>query len=163
MAPYLTIDEFKLETTMANSAVDEVEDVVAPGFVTRKLTTVSALVDARLSKRYSVPFASPFPLAIVRWVTDIVTREVYLKRGVDPNDAAWTIIESAAERAEKELTEAADGAAGLFELPATQGGADGVSKGGPRSKTSASPYVWMDEQRRQGRAEDRNREGTRRG
>lgn len=149
MTSYLTLAEFKGESTMSNAAIDELESI-APGYIDRKIASVSASVDARLAKRYAVPFASPFPLAVVRWVSDIVTREAYLKRGVDSNDVAWaTAIEPAATRAETELAEAAKSDTGLFDLPLrADTSATGISKGGPMMISSASPYAWRDDQKR---------------
>jgi hypothetical protein len=162
MPAYLTLPEFKLESTMANSAIDELE-VIAPGFVARKLETVSAAIDSRLTKRYEAPFAAPYPLAIVRWLADIVTREAYMKRGVDPNDLAWsTTIEPAATRAETQLTEAANSETGLFELPLRQDlpSSSGATKGGPFGYSEQSPYVGFDVQADAAYTEDRNGRGT---
>lgn len=161
MPAYLDIHEFKLESTMSNASIDELE-AVAPGFLARKLMTVSASIDARLSKRYAAPFQAPYPLAVVRWLASIVTREAYLKRGIDPNDLVWSsAVEPAATRAEAEVTEAANSEVGLFDLPLRADSSEsGISKGGPLGYSEQSPYVWMDRQRRTARGEDSSGDGT---
>lgn len=155
MATYLTPADFRIDSTMPSVHVDELE-ASAPGFLARRLSKTSAMIDARLAKRYAVPFADPPPEAVQRWLTAIVTRDAYLKRGIDPNDLQWPDIVAAANAALAEITEAADSEKGLFELPlrADLPSTSAATKGGPYGYSEASPYVAFDVQRDAGIAED---------
>lgn len=161
MAAYLTLAEFKLESTMANTAIDELE-ATSPGFLDRRLATVSDRVDASLRKRYPLPLTAPYPPTVLQWVTALVTRDAYLKRGVDPNDLAWLEIKPAAELAETQLTAVSNGETGLLELPARadQPSTSGATKGGPFGYSEQSPYVGFDVQAQTAYDEDRNGRGT---
>lgn len=160
MAPYLTLAQFRARTIMPGTDVDAVE-ASAPGFILSKLTAKSRWIDARLSKRYAVPFASPFPDAVCDWLARIVTLSAYLRRGVDPNDEQFVALKEDAERAEAEIAEAATAETGLYELPLINTtSANGVTRGGTSVYSEASPYVWQDVQRERGRNEDRNGGGT---
>lgn len=163
MAPYLTLADFKLESTMADSTIDELENVLAPGFITRKIATHSSRVDASLRKRYPLPLVEPYPLLVVQWVTSLVTRDAYLKRGIDPNDLAWSeTIKPEAELTEKQLEAVANGDTGLLELPTRQDlpETSGVTKGEPFGYSEQSPYVGFDVQADIGYREDRNGRGS---
>lgn len=163
MSPYLTLAEFKLESTMADSAIDELEDVLAPGFITQKIATASDRVDASLRKRYPLPLVAPYPRTVLQWVTDLVTRDAYLKRGIDPNDLAWAeVIKPSAARADKELDAVANGDTGLLELPvrADLPSSSGATLGGPYGYSEQSPYVGFDVQASAGYREDQNGRGS---
>lgn len=139
------------------------EDVDALGttWLENALEDASAWIDSRLRKRYAAPFSSPYPRAVLRWVADIVTEQAYLRRGANPLDAQQQQIAAAAERARTEIKEAADGNEGLFDLPLrSDTTATGISKGGPRSYSEQSPYVWMNAQHSTGRDEDSNGGGS---
>lgn len=159
--PYLTRETFRLISSAPSTVIDDV-DAVNPGFVERHLERVSSYVDSRLRKRYAVPFASPVPLVIERWIATLVTREVLLKRGLDPLDQQWPEYTAAAERSEKELLEAANSDTGLFDLPLRDDApaGTGVARGGPYVYSEASPFVAFDEQRRAGIGEDCFGRGT---
>ena len=88
-------------------------------------------------------------------------RRAALKRGVDPSDQQFSEIREDATKAEKEIEEAANSHDGLFDLPLLDSEkTSGISKGGPRVYSEASPYVFMDVQRDAGRGEDDSRRGT---
>lgn len=160
MPAYLDTAGFKNHSPMANAAVDELE-TFAPGFLAAQLTAKSAWIDGRLSKRYEAPFAAPYPALVLEWLGRIVTPIAMMKRGVDPNDPQYVAIREDADAAKSEVDEAANSNEGRFELPLrSDTSANGVTRGGPRSYTEASPYVWTDEQRRTGRDEDANGEGS---
>lgn len=160
MSAYLTVAEFKLETSMPDEAIDELE-ALRPGFLDRQLAGASAHVDARLRKRYEVPFAAPVPETVRRWVAILVTRAAFKKRGIDPNDAIWQDVTEEAKAALEEIVEAANAVDGLFDLPLrADTTATGIAKGGPLAYSEASPYVHIDRQRRAGREEDLAGEGS---
>lgn len=157
---YLDLAAFTNLSVMPIEAIDAIEDV-SPGWVDAQLAMWSAKIDARLGKRYSVPFDAPAPLAVQGWLSDIVTHRAYLRRGVDPSDLQVVDIKAAADLAWAEIKEAADSQDGLFELPLrSDTTATGIVKTTTLSYTEASPYVGFTVQADAGRTEDANRGGT---
>lgn len=143
---YLSISEFRKRTILSSADVDELE-TIAPDFLTTTLADWSSEIDSRLRKRYASPFASPPPAIILRWLTKLVTRDAYAKRGFNPGSAQDAdAISAAAESALAEMKEAADAKDGLFDLPIKQDTADssGVTKGAPLSYSETSPYRSFD-------------------
>lgn len=160
MAAYLTLVEFKARTAMPASFIDVLE-TQQPGFVAQQLELESARLDARLRKRYAAPFASPVPIVVLAWLTDIVTLRCWIRRGFSPTDEEAAVYVSNATTSANEVKEAADSVEGLFDLPLRQDlTASGIAKGGPRSYSEQSPYVWRQQQRCTGRNEDRSGRGT---
>lgn len=116
-----------------------------PGWLEAQLSFWSGWIDARLKKRYAAPFDADSPPPIVLgWLTRILDAELYLKRGVNANDSQHGEIVDRAALAKAEIREAADAAAGLFELPlrADTPAASGVTRGAPLGYTEQSPYTW---------------------
>lgn len=146
---------------MPSEVVDELQ-AIAPGWLEAKLATRSRWIDARLGKRYAVPFDAASPPECVRdWLARIVTLSAFLRRGVDPTDGQFVEIKADAEKAEAEILEAATAETGLFDLPLRgDTTASGVSRGGTRAYTEASPYVGHDRQAAAGHLEDRNGGGS---
>lgn len=141
MTSYMSVSEFRLRTIMPQSDVDQLE-ISDPGFLAQTLDDWSDEINARLSKRYDVPFAAPIPPTVLRWLNKLTTREAYAKRGYNPSAKSdQESIEAAALRAETELAEAANSQTGLFELPTKP-----LSRGGPSAYSEASPYKWYEEQ-----------------
>jgi len=160
MPAYLDLNTFKALSTLPPEFVDEVE-ARYPGFITKQLESHSALIDARLRKRYAVPFSTPYPVAVELWLARVVTVPVWMRRGVDPNDEQFAEAKASADAAWEEMREAADSHEGLFDLPLRANTTEsGISRGGPFGYSEASPYVWTDEQRRTGRREDASGGGT---
>lgn len=160
MTAYLTLEQFTGRSLMPDVDIDALE-AVAPGWIEGQLEYYSRWLDARLRKRYAVPFAAPAPEAVREWLARIVTVRCYMRRGVDPNDEQFTAIKADRDEAVAEVREAADSESGLFDLPFVDASdASGVSKGGPYSYSEASPYVWTDVQGTTGRAEDARGEGS---
>jgi len=159
---YLTTAQF-IDRTVAPPAYIAAVEARSPGWTQQQLAQESARIDARLRKRYAAPFVagdgSPNAPELVNvWLTRVVTRSVYLRRGVDPTDELWSEIREDARLAETELKEAADGATGLWDLPLRDapGTTSGISQGGPRSYSEASPYVYTDVQRAIATGEDQS-------
>lgn len=169
VAPGVTVDD-----TLTYAVTKHGTGVVVPSgrvalrldvnFVTTRLRANQAYIDARLAKRYPVPFASPAPEAVCRWLADMTTKDCFARRGYNPTSAEdATAIDAPAQRALDELKEAADSDQGLFDLPIRddQPGTTGISKGAPFVYSERSPYVAMDLQRSQGRDEDAAGAGSR--
>lgn len=143
---YLTEDEFKERTIMPGEDLDVIKSL-APTWLARALEDFSSEIDARLRKRYKVPFTAPAPAIVKRWLHVLVTPQAYRKRGVNPSDTQITSVDADAANALAEIKEAADCVAGLFDLPLLDT-ADGsaIVKAGPLGYSEASPYTWMDVQ-----------------
>jgi len=158
---YLNRSAFANLTVLPASDLEAIESVAA-GWLDVQLEAASRWIDARLSKRYAVPFGTPAPEIVRAWVARIVTLRAMLRRGVDPSDLQFQVIKEDADAALAEIREAADADAGLFDLP-LRGDltVSGIARGGTRGYSEASPYVWMDEQARTGRREDRSGRGSR--
>ena len=157
---YLTTEQFKTRTLMPGDYVDAIE-LVDDGWTLIQLEEASAWIDARLRKRYAAPFDSPYPVAVLSWLTRIVTVRCYLKRGVEATDEQFLSIQQDAMDAKAEVLEAANGDGGLFDLPLRgDTTATGVSRGGALGYSERSPYVAGDIKRRVGRQEDSNGSGT---
>lgn len=131
---------------MPAADVDELE-AQRPGFLRKRLAYHSSRINARCRKRYAAPFADPPPELVLGWLVDVTTLDAYQARGWNPSDEQSVLVKEAAERAETETKEAADGEAGLFDLPLREDTtAEGVSRGGPLGYVEASPYTWTDVQ-----------------
>ncbi len=165
MSAYLTFVQFRSQSLMPASFIDEIE-AHAPGFIDRRLALGSGWLDTRLAKRYATPFiVTPeidAPLAIQMWLTAIVTYECWLKRGVSSTDEQFQEYKAAALQAFAESKEAADSQAGLFDLPQRADGVGGsaIAKAGARVYSEQSPYAWADMQLDTARDEDKYRGGT---
>lgn len=156
----LTLDQFKDRTTLPDTYVDEMENA-RPGWMAAQINLVTAWVNARLCKRYAVPFVDPAPEIVLGWVTALVTMRVWSRRGYDPNSPDMVEVLADLKLAKDEIKEAADSEVGLFELPLrSDTDVVGVTKGGPWSYTEASPYVWTSRQACTGRDEDSDGYGS---
>lgn len=157
---YLDLAEYKKYSVLPSGDIDDVETVQA-GWVDRRLRAISNAVDARLRKRYSVPFSSPYPDQVCDWVARLMDPLTLRKRGVDATDEQYVSIEAEASMAREEIKEAADANEGLFDLPALDtADASAISKGGPLGYSEASPYVGGDVQVYYARDEDRDGWGS---
>jgi hypothetical protein len=148
--PYLTLSTYKDLTIAPAVFVDEVQ-TAHPGWVDSQLVFWSGWIDSRLKKRYAAPFADPpnTPPVICGWLARILDEELYLKRGMDPEDKQSAKVEERAQAAKDQIQEAADSEKGLFELPlrADQPGATDISRAAPLGYTEQSPYTWSGIQR----------------
>ncbi len=160
---YLDVAGFGLRSVMPAEMIQRLEQK-SPGWLQTKLNAKSAWIDAKLWKRYAVPFASPAPEIVLDWLAALVTPEAYAKIGFNPSSEQdkSSIIEPA-DNARDEIDEAADAQNGKFELPLrADTTAGGISRGGPRVYSEASPYVGFDRQAATGRDEDWRRNGSQR-
>lgn len=161
MAAYLTIAAFKALSIIPASYVDQIETEQS-GWTDTQLNAWSAWIDAKLAKRYAVPFGSPAPITVQMWLSRIVTPIAYLKKGVDPTDSQVAAIVADGEAARTEIKEAADSKEGLYELPlrADLPGSQGVGKGAPLGYSEQTPYAWTDVQQDAACAEWNSRSGS---
>jgi len=151
---YLDLATYKTFSVLPAVDIDDVETIQA-GWVDRKLQAISNAVDARLRKRYTVPFESPYPDQVCDWVARLMDPLLLKKRGVDATDEQFVSIADDAKAAQEEIKEAADANEGLFDLPlADTADASAIAKGAPLGYSEASPYVGMDVQEYYGRDED---------
>lgn len=157
---YLTTSEFKTRSLIPSGYVDDIESVDS-GWTLIQLEEASAWIDSRLRKRYAAPFTSPYPVAVLSWLTKLVTVRCYLKRGVEATDEQFVSIQQDAMDAKAEIKEAADSNVGLFDLPLrSDTTATGIDRSGPFSYSEQSPYVGFSRQARTGRTEDGNGSGS---
>ena len=157
---YLTTSEFKTRSLIPSGYVDDIESVDS-GWTLIQLEEASAWIDSRLRKRYAAPFTSPCPVAVLSWLTKLVTVRCYLKRGVEATDEQFVSIQQDAMDAKAEIKEAADSNVGLFDLPLrSDTTATGIDRSGPFSYSEQSPYVGFSRQARTGRTEDGNGSGS---
>lgn len=156
----INLQQFLLKTTAPRAVVEDIE-VLEPGWTAARLDLHASWINARLAKRYAVPFAEPVPEPFVLWLVALVTRDVWLRRGRDPLDEGSAAYQSDADAAKQEIFEAANSETGLFDLPLRANStASGIGRGGTMAYSEASPYVAHDAQREAGRQEDSNRGGT---
>ena len=157
---YLDLAEYKVYSVLPAVDIDDVETIQA-GWIDRKLRAISYAVDARLRKRYSVPFSSPYPDQVCDWVARLMDVALLMKRGVDATDEQFISIVDDSKRAREEIKEAADAEEGLFDLPVLDtADASAISKGAPLGYSEASPYVGADVQEEIGRDEDLDGSGS---
>lgn len=175
MARYMLTSRFAELSIMPSPDVDAIE-ALESGWTQRQIDRVGAALDARLAKRYAVPFGgepspgqsplrSDVPEVIEDWITSIVTARAYAKRGVNPSSGdLWftEMVIGPAKQAAAEILEAANSETGLFDLPllASVAPAGNATRGGPLAYTERSPYVWTDVERDAGRDDDERGEGA---
>lgn len=148
MASPLIVDlaTFRGLSTMPRADVDRFE-ADNPGWLAARSAVIQAGIEARLSKRYAMPFkAGEAPPLVVRWIVDMLTLDAYVRRGYNPSLAELAPMQEQAKRALDEVLEAANSETGLFDLPLAAGGSAVVS-GGPMGYSETSPYVHTDIER----------------
>lgn len=145
---YLTPQEFVDRSPMPADDVRQLNDL-APAFLEALLREVSSRIDARLRKRYAVPFKSPVPEIVKGWVLRIATPRAYIRLGVNPSDMQFESLRVDADEAWKEIAEAADAQNGLYDLPLLAGSSSsGISTPATFGYSEATPYGFLDSQRR---------------
>ena len=141
------------DTSFAAHSLMPSEDVAVlrasqPGFLDAGYSEMQARVEAKLRKRYAIPFdPDNVPEIVLGWEARLFTPRAYFKRGVNPSDAIFQACVDDAKQAWDEVTEAANSETGLFDLPLRTGeDPTAISKGGPLGYSEASPYTWIDVQ-----------------
>lgn len=161
-AGYMTVAEFRVETTAPGPIVDDCERT-HPGYLAARIKRRSGRINTQLELRYATPFAAPYPDTVVEWVTKLVTLDLYEKVGYQASSDQNAYVAERAKEAIAEVQLAADAQNGLYNLPLrADTNASGVSRGGPRAYSEQSPYVGFDRQAAAARTEDANRTGSRR-
>lgn len=119
-------------------------------FVDATLISWTSRINTQLAKRYRVPFGPTVPAIVGKWLADIVTPEIWGKRGWDGEDAHADDVKALAQQAKDDIAKAADSETGRFELP-LRDDQDGsaITKGGPFGYAEADPYTWTDVQAEQ--------------
>lgn len=127
------------------------------GWLENRIDWWSRKIEARLAKRYKVPFdpspTGPAPAIVLMWLTDLVQRDAYIALGTQSfSEADQKLIESSATQAEADLLEAANEETGLFDIPLRddQPGS-AIIEEAPLMSTDTSPYSWIDRQGPDGR------------
>lgn len=104
--------------------------------------------------------APPVPAAILKWLTALVTVDVWDKRGADPSDPEMVRAQGRKDQAIAEIKEAADSKDGLFDLPVSEDQDTAVTTGAPLGYSEQSPWVWTDIQANNGTQQDRTGSGS---
>jgi hypothetical protein len=157
-APYLDLAGFTARTVMPASDITVVE-TKTPGKTAALIAQHQAWIDSRLRKRYAVPFnqnGATVPEVVLMWLVRLVTPDEFRARGVTPGqDDQVARIDALADEARADIREAADSKEGLFDLPLSDAlTPSAIVQPQILSHSPASPYEWMDRQRRRGRRED---------
>lgn len=123
-----------------------------PGSFAAIALSVSRMFDARLSKRYAVPFDQADPPEALRFhVANVVAYNVWLKIGFDPGSEQDAYIKEARDESLAWLKEAADSEAGTVELPRKEAdpvpAQSAITRSGPKSISDPSPFTWVSRQR----------------
>lgn len=158
---YISTDNFRLKTLLPLDVLTAIETRV-PGWLQAQIDLFAGKTDTRLTKRYAVPFVSPYPLILEEWTLAVVSWRAYLKRGVASTDEQAAEYKAAHDRSLAEIEEAANSETGLFELPlrADAPAQSGVTRGFPRTYSEQSPYVQLDRQLDTATNEDGSRRGS---
>ena len=145
MPSYLFLADFSTRSILPVADTAAVE-AARPGFINLRLATWTSKVEARLRKRYAVPFADPVPETVLDWIVTLATPDVFRARGYNPKSEQDQQIQAAADLAWKEVLEAANSEDGLFDLPLleTSPSTSAIVEGGPYGYSERSPYHWTD-------------------
>ncbi len=90
--------------------------------------------------------APPVPETILQWLTTLVTEDVSIRHGINPNDPLSVRISDRVKLVRAQMEEAANSKDGLWDLPASEDLGSAVDTGGPRGYSEQSPYVWTRKQ-----------------
>lgn len=100
--------------------------------------------------------ATPVPEAVLRWLTDFVTVDLWDRRGRNPQDPAMVSAKERYDQAMAELKEASDSTEGLFDLPVSEDVDSAITTGGPLGYSEQSPYTWTIQEQAAAQSEDSN-------
>lgn len=90
--------------------------------------------------------ATPVPEVILQWLTALVTDDVAIRHGINPNDPLSTKLSERAALARQQIEQAANTKDGLWDLPVSEDAGSAVDTGGPMCYAEASPYHWTYQQ-----------------
>jgi hypothetical protein len=145
---WLPIASYKSITLIPVSEINGIE-LLEPGWTDARSALCQAWITDKLRKRYGAYADADVPSTVKRWMVAMLDRDVYTKRGRNPQDPAMTDVNREAEEALAQLDLAANSQQGLIELPIVQGtDVSGVNHGGPIFYSEASPFVSADRQQR---------------
>lgn len=116
MAYFPDLATVKSHSIMPSDDIDAL-NAAEPEWILARALSLEGDLNARLRKRYAVPFTSPVPEVVLNWLGALLDPEMYLKRGINPSDQQQARIEKRAETAELKIKEAADAVQGLYDLP----------------------------------------------
>lgn len=152
-----------LGTAIAKWTVDGTDPTTAGGATTTATAASVALGSTGLSAIFpagtyaighSYAAATPVPEIVLGWLTALAQVDVFLKRGVNPQDPTIATTLDMRAQALTELKESADSNTGLLDIPTNEGTDSAITTGGPMGYAEQSPYTWTDVERANGRAED---------
>lgn len=122
------------------------------------LTAVFPVGNYATDNVYTSP--TPVPEVVLGWLTDLVSLDVYDRRGANAQDPTLVRLAATVERVQTEVKEAADGDTGLFDLPTNDDTDSAITTGGPQFYSETSPYVSADREACIARSEDARGRGT---
>jgi hypothetical protein len=127
----------------SNNGVTWTTGVLTAASVALGATGMSALFPAGpydVSNVYAA--APPVPETILQWLTALVTDDVSVRHGINPNDPLAQRIGERVKTARAQIEEAANTKDGLWDLPQSEDAPSAIDTGGPRSYSEQSPYEW---------------------
>ncbi len=103
--PYATIEDVRCRFPVICGT--DLDTAIEDADITKWLTSTAADIDQELCHRYDVPFASPYPAALVGWNADMAAFEVLARKLssipallVEARDRALAKLRAIAETAE---------------------------------------------------------------
>ena len=150
---YVDLEYLKNVGTYEPDSLDDFNERY-PGRVDAIIESISRIFDARLSKRYAVPFEAPYPEAVKFHIAQIVCHQVRLQRGSNLGSEQDSDLVKAKDDAWAWVREAADAKDGLVELPLREDPAaaqSAVKRSGALGRSDASPYAAAERLRARGR------------
>jgi len=123
----LNIGEFTARSQFNELMAAEL-DAKRTGWLMANVRRISSDIDSRLVKRGDIQanggcFLAPYPEKVKGWVARILTPLAYTALGTVPSlpDNVWKYIVDDADKADREITEAANPVTGLLILPLQNG------------------------------------------
>ena len=119
MAGYIDVAYLKSMGSLPSTFIDELlpTDPSDPNVVETTIEGVSRYMDSFLLKRYATPFQEPVPISVKFHCAQIVSHQLRIKVGFDPNSQQDEQIIRLRDEAFDWLKMAASASEGLVELP----------------------------------------------
>jgi hypothetical protein len=95
---------------------------------------------------YSYAAATAVPETLLRWLTLMVSLDVWKRHGTNTADPQFSALADDVKVAKAELEEAANSNTGLWDLPVSEDQGSAIDTGGPFGFSDSSPYAWTDRQ-----------------